>query len=177
MQISTNMEVAQSESNITPKRRGPGKRSLKFKEILEQIRFDVPHEAVKLYPTLTPIMKFKMLEFLAGYCYPKLYSQVAEDDSLPPPILDVSTEELLSQLDGMYLRFSRTIRNLVDIDYWNKLNKEQTIWLNAFLDSEYNARPPKTYSDSERKNCYRRKYIARNDIFSWPRDEFKEDSR
>src|SRR3954464_3136740 len=73
----------------------PNKRTNEFREILKSIKFDIPREAAKLYPTLAPLMKFKMLEFLSQYCYPKLFAKVIEDEELPQPMAQ-STEELLA---------------------------------------------------------------------------------
>jgi len=78
----------------------PNRRSAEFREILAKIKFNIPQEAAKLYPTLSIVMKFKMLEFLAQYCYPKLFAKVIEDVSeIPQPMAD-STEVLLNQLEN-----------------------------------------------------------------------------
>jgi hypothetical protein len=78
----------------------PNKRTSEFKQILDKIRFNIPVEAAKLYPTLGPSMKFKMLEYLSQYCYPKLFAKVLEDDETPEAMAE-STEELLALADGI----------------------------------------------------------------------------
>ena len=78
----------------------PNKRTNEFKEILESIKFDIPREAAKLFPKLAPLMQFKMLEFLAQYCYPKLFAKVVEDDDIPEPMAE-STEALLAMTGSL----------------------------------------------------------------------------
>ena len=78
----------------------PNKRTNEFKQILQSIKFDVPREAAKLYPTLAPFMKFKMLEFLSQYCYPKLFAKVVEDEEVPEQMAE-STEALLALAENI----------------------------------------------------------------------------
>src|ERR1700751_3832865 len=79
----------------------PNRRSGEFREILNKIKFDIPKEAAKLYPTLSPMMKFKMLEFLASYCYPKLFAKVIDESNEAPEPMTESTETLLAQVDAV----------------------------------------------------------------------------
>jgi hypothetical protein len=75
----------------------------------------------------------------------------------------------------MNLRFARGMREYVDIDYWYKLNSAQIEWLKAFLEDEYNARPRKDAPKGDRVRSYRKKYLAKNDLFSnWARTEMSE---
>lgn len=66
----------------------------------------------------------------------------------------------------MKLRFARCMKEYVDIDYWKKLTREQKKWLESFLESEYNARPSQDASKADKVRSYRRKYLAKNDVFS-----------
>src|SRR4051812_44458614 len=76
----------------------PNKRTNEFRQILQKIKFDIPREAAKLYPTLPPLMKFKMIEFLSQYCYPKLYSKIIEEEEIPET-MEETTEALLALAD------------------------------------------------------------------------------
>jgi|GEM_PF-2864182 len=83
-----------------PRPKGSGnKRTNEFRAILHSIRFDLPREAARLYPSLSPAMKFKMLEYLTPYCYPKLFAKVVEEDDVPEALAE-STEALLALADN-----------------------------------------------------------------------------
>src|SRR4051812_47678804 len=99
-----------------PRAKGiPNKRTNEFKEILESIKFDIPREAGKLYPKLAPLMQFKMLEFLAQYCYPKLFAKVIEDEELSEPMAE-STEELLALTESLKSQPIETIGRHISND-------------------------------------------------------------
>lgn len=54
--------------------RKPGaknKRTIIFGEVLDELRFNIPKEAVRLYRELPPEQKLDCLKFLASYVHPK----------------------------------------------------------------------------------------------------------
>jgi hypothetical protein len=47
------------------------RRNQDFETVLDKLQFNVPHEAVKLYPSLGPALKLRLLSLLAEYVVAK----------------------------------------------------------------------------------------------------------